>query len=61
MAAYVVDELNGNAVFRHTKIDASSAIEAAMSATGRTVASGREPGKIWIRVTDECGHTTEYH
>ncbi|MBZ9922068.1 hypothetical protein LB579_30725 [Mesorhizobium sp. BR1-1-7] len=61
MAEYVVEELNGNAVFRRNKVEAPSAIQAASSLTGRTVTTGREPGMLWIRVKDEQGHVSEFH
>jgi hypothetical protein len=54
VAKYVVEQVNGNAVFRRNKIEAPSAIQAASSLTGRTVTTGREPGMTWIRQTNKA-------
>jgi hypothetical protein len=61
MAEYKVEEMNETVAFRLHQIEAPDAINSAMIATGRTIRSGRQPGRVWIRVTDDRGTMHEYH
>ncbi|TIS37490.1 hypothetical protein [Mesorhizobium sp.] len=61
MAEFVVEEMNGEMIYRRRRGEAPSAIQAAMSITGRPIVTGRVPG-IWVRVIHaETKQEWEYH
>lgn len=64
MPSYRVEEMNGQLRVKPPRdVDAPMAIQAASTATNRSVASGRNPDlALWIRVTDtETKDVREFH